>query len=178
MPANNTNSIENFINGFHGGTRLNRFIVQSSCPAVNRPFHIRAAQIPGAVISSIGLNWFGRTIELPGERVYQPWVITVLDDAGDGYELHSQFETWQHSIGNKNEFTHVQLANAFQKPSSINGLGCQFDIRQYRTDSDEEEKDFILYNVWPLQIGAVELDQSKDNQLVQFSVTLAYSHFV
>jgi len=178
MPVNKATSIHGFINGFHGGTRLNRFMVTSSCLGINRPYHVRSAQIPGAVISSIGLNWFGRTIELPGERVYQPWTITILDDYGTGYEVHSKFESWSHSIANKNTHTLVGLQNAFQAGAAPNGLGCQFLVEQFRTDSDRVEKDFILYNAWPVQIGPIELDQSKDNQLVQFSVTLAYSHFV
>ena len=175
-------NIHQFITGFRGGTRLNRFKVQTTCPSINEPFHITAAQIPGAVISSIGVNWFGRTVQIPGERVYQPWVITVLDDYGADYELHSYFEAWQHSIGNKDDNTLVDLTDAFTKTSiglnSVSRGGCNFFIDQYRADSDSIEKRFTLWNVWPVQIGPIELDMSKDNQLCSFNVTLMYTHFV
>ena len=170
------NNIHDFITGFHGGTRLNRFKVQTTCTSLNEPFHITAAQIPGSVVSSIGVNWFGRTIQIPGERAYQPWTITVLDDSGADYELHSYFESWQHAIGNKDVNTLVNLNNAFTAISTVNGNGCRFYIDQYRADSDIIDKRYILWNPWPVQIGPVELDMSKDNQLTTFNVTLMYSH--
>ena len=177
MAVTNGSSIHEFINGFHGGTRLNRFMVTSTCVDLSSPFHIRSAQIPGAAISAIGVNWFGRTIQLPGERVYTPWAITVLDDSGADYELHSYFERWQHSIGNKDENTLVELKHEFHPRSLANGAGCNFTIKQYRADSDFVEKTFTISNAWPVQVGPIELDMSKDNTLTQFTVTLAYTHF-
>ena len=168
-------SIHEFIQGFNGGTRLNRFSVTSSCEKVSRPFHMRSAQIPGAFMSSIGLNWFGRTIQLPGERVYQPWVVTILDDT-DTQEVYSEFESWQHAIGNKDEGTFVNLANAFAR-SVTTPKGCDFTVSQYRADSDGIDKQFRIFSAWPISIGPMELDQAKDNMLCQFSVTFAYTHF-
>jgi len=168
-PTSNTKvtSIDQFISGFNGGTRLNRFEVTSSCLDYNRPYHIRAAQIPGAYISAIGLNYFGRTIELPGERVYQPWQVTILDDTGS-QKVYDNFKKWQHNIGNRDLKTYVNIDEAFT---------CNFTVKQYKTDSDTVEKSFTLFNVWPIQVGPIELDMSKDNQLCQFTVTFAYSHF-
>lgn len=162
------NTINKFINGFNGGTRLNRFTVSDTKSLYTTPYHIRSAEIPGAYISSMGLNYFGRTIELPGERTYQPWRITVLDDTGD-QELYSFYEEWQHSIGNKDINTFVNINNAFSN--------THFTVSQYKTDSDDIEKQFKLFNVWPISIGPLELDMSKDNQLCQFTVTLHYTHF-
>jgi hypothetical protein len=168
-------SITEFIDNFNGGTRLNRFTaISENCTRLNRPFHMRSAQIPGAQISSIGLNWFGRTIELPGERVFEPWTFTILDDSLDE-EVYSDFEAWQHAIGNKDQNTFVNLANSFRSLSG--GKGCDFVVKQYRADGDAVEKQFKIFNAWPIQIGPIELDQAKDNQLCQFTVTFAYSHF-
>lgn len=178
MATTKTTNITEFINGFNGGTRLNRFEITSpNCSRINRKYHVRAGQIPGAVISTIGLNYFGRTIELPGERVYQPWVISILDDSGV-MEVMSDFEAWQHAIGSKNEETFVDLNNSFASGIAPGtGKGCDFVVTQFRADSEQIEKQFKLFNAWPISIGSIELDQSKDNQLCQFSVTLGYSHF-
>lgn len=176
MPVNSTTSITDFINGFNGGTRPNRFQVYSSNARVSRPFHVRSAQIPGSAISAIPLNWFGRTIELPGERVYQPWVITVLDDTLD-QELYSELEAWQHAIGNKDVNTFVNLTNAFSTITTTANKGCNFEVWQYRSDNDTVDRKFRLYNVWPVQLGAMEYDHSVDGVLHQYTVTFMYSHF-
>jgi hypothetical protein len=167
-------TVNDFIEGFNGGTRLNRFQVNSTCNRISKPYHVRAAQIPGSTINTIGLNWFGRTIEVPGERSYTPWAITVLDDTGTS-EVYNSFVAWQHAIGNMDTNTFVKIRNSTTGASNDNG--CNFNVIQYSTHNDFIEKRFTLYNAWPVQISALELDMSKDNVLGQFNVVLAYSHF-
>jgi hypothetical protein len=174
MATTQGRNISEFLNGFNGGLRVNRFEVTSSCTRLSKPFHIRSATIPGGQMTTIGLNWFGRTIEIPGERVYAPWPITVLDDSGT-QEVHSDFEAWQHYIANKDMNTFVNVNGA--RTAGTSPKGCDFAIRQYLTHQDTGEKTFTLYNVWPVQVGPIELDMSKDNVLSQFNVILMYTHF-
>jgi len=176
--SNKVGNINDFIKNFNGGTRLNRFLLRAAGPGklrVDAQYHCRATSIPGAYISAIGLNWFGRTIELPGERVYAPWSVTILDDFGTG-EFYSEFEAWQHAIGNKDQYTFVNSPNAFAS-SITSAKGCDFIVEQYRADSDVTEKSFKIFNAWPISVGPIELDQSVDNKLVQFNVTFGYTHF-
>lgn len=174
MATTQGRNISEFLNGFNGGLRVNRFEVTSSCARVSQPYHIRSATIPGGQMSTIGLNWFGKTIEIPGERVYAPWAITVLDDNGS-QEVHADFESWQHYIANKDLNTFVNVNGARSEGPAFKG--CNFTVKQYLTHDDKAEKEFILYNVWPVQVGPIELDMSKDNVLSQFNVILMYTHF-
>lgn len=174
MPYTPGRTINEFIEGFNGGTRLNRFQVTSTCSRLSRPYHVRAAQIPGSTINTIGLNWFGRTIEVPGERSYVPWAITILDDTGTS-EVYNSFVAWQHAIGSMSTDSFVKIRNSTTGAS--NDRGCDFKVVQFSTHDDTIEKSFTLFNVWPIQISALELDMSKDNFLGQFNVILTYTHF-
>ena len=169
------NSISSFLSSFYGGTRLNRFkVTTSNCGASDQKlvdadveFHIRAAATPESNITPIGINYFGRTIPIPGERTYTPWVITVLDDRGTR-NLYDKIKKWHTSIISADTTTVIDT-------SSIKT--CQFSIEHYSNNNEANKKKFTLYQAWPIEVGAFNLDMSQDNVLATFQVTIAYTHF-
>ena len=167
-----TTSITSFLNGFGGGTRVNRFYVTSSgcgtLAAADTQFHIRAATIPGASITPLGVNWFGRTVNIPGERVYEPWTITVLDDKDDK-NLYTKFKAWHKTIadyGTDIKFGDMALIKA-----------CSWTIKHLQNASETPHKTFTLSQAWPVSIGPLVLDMSQDNVLASFDVRILYTHF-
>jgi hypothetical protein len=181
-------SINDFINGFKGGTRLNRFAVEGSIqPGIpgnaNKvtAFHIRSAALPEATVGPIAINHRGRTVTYPGDRIYQPWQITVLDDHAGGNNdpenLFKMFHDWHDRInshtGNKTTFTQ----DTGQNPNSL--FSSSWIIRQYEVNCDTPlpGRTFTLFNIWPIAVGPLVLDMSQDNVLGSFAVTLMYSHY-
>lgn len=129
-------SITDFIAGFNGGTRPNRFKVtgtigpstssnnsgnatspgsktvaggQAAVSSGFTEFHVRTASLPEAVLGAIGVNWRGRTVAYPGDREYKPWQITVLDDTNSTVTASGS-----NSAGKNNTSTGgVQIYKAF-----------------------------------------------------------------
>lgn len=167
----NKNSITSFLGGFNGGTRLNRFqVTTSGCADIvddDTRFHIRAAGTPSSNIVPLNINYFGRTIPIPGERTYDPWIITVLDDRGDR-ELYKKFKLWQKSI--------VDYGTGATIDTSKIGA-CKWTLEHYSNNNITNKKAFTLYQAWPIEVGAFNLDMSQDNVLASFQVTIAYTHF-
>lgn len=166
------NSISAFLSKFGGGTRVNRFYVNSNgcgggLGASDTTFHIRAATIPGANIAPIGINWFGRTVNIPGERVYDPWNITVLDDTGDK-SLYNKFKLWHKNTVEYGTDIKIDMTNM---------AACSWTIKHLKNDSDTAHKTFTIYQAWPVKIGPLVLDMSQDNVLAAFDVQILYTHF-
>jgi hypothetical protein len=176
-------SINDFINGFKGGTRLNRFTVEgnvgtsaSGASSVLTAFHIRSASLPEATVGPISINYRGRTVNYAGDRVYQPWQITVLDDHGGNVggteNLFKMFHDWHDKIN-----SHGSNVTSETNPSKL--WQSSWTIKQYEVNCNTPlpGRSFKLFNVWPIAIGPLVLDMGQDNTLASFAVTLVYSHY-
>jgi len=183
---NNCQSINDFINAFKGGTRLNRFLVEGGINpgAINTatavtPFHIRSASLPDATVGGLSINHRGRTVTYSGDRTYQPWDIVVLDDhdgtsTGGSVNLHKMFHDWHDRINShgKNTTTYPIAKN----PSSL--WANSWNITHLDVNGSAlGGRKFTLFNIWPIAVGPVNLDMSQDNVLNSFSVKLVYSHY-
>lgn len=178
MPQVN-NTISGFLGGFNGGNRPNRFEVTSSgckystsgtLASGDTQYHIRAASIPGANVTPININYFGRTVPIPGERTYDEWTITILDDKSstDNLPLYEKFKLWQKKI--------VDYGLDF-KVDTKDISACKWTIKHYSSPDQAKLKTFNLYQVWPVYVGNFVLDMSQDNVLSTFDVRLAFTHF-
>jgi hypothetical protein len=162
------NSITDFVKNFGGGSRVNRFSVTSSCSAFSGTpaFHIRAATIPGANVTPIGINYMGRTINIPGERVYEPWNITVLDDKSPS-AFYNNFKTWHTNI--------VSIGDEIKIDTSKIS-GCNWTVTHFN-NAGGTARTVTLTDVWPVVVGPLVLDMSQDNVLATFDVQLLYTSF-
>lgn len=180
-------SITDFISKFGGGTRINRFHVtgklgESTVLDDNGgTFHIRAASLPASQIGGIPINYRGRTVVYPGDRVYAPWQITVIDEnpksTQTGKTLYKAFHDWSNQINNHRVNTSTQTNPSRHFSDQSSNAASTWSIKQLDTNGTTVIREFKLYNCWPMVVGAIELDMSQDNVLASFSVVLAYSHF-
>ena len=82
----NNNSITTFKEGFLGGTRANRFVVEPiwpvgiNVPADDSSFKMISASLPASTINTISVPYRGRLINFAGDRMYTPWNVGIYDD--------------------------------------------------------------------------------------------------
>ena len=178
MATNNAgcHSIDSFISNFKGGTRTNRFRIiggigrSGSTSSPMSAFHIRTASMPEAVLGKIPINYRGRTVNYPGDRVYLPWQITVLDESGNNNNLYKAFHTWHNAINN-----HTTNISASTNPKTH--FATDWSVEQYDTNGSGIIKKFLLKNCWPIGVGQIPLSMNEDNQLAAFSVTMLFTHY-
>lgn len=94
-----------------GGARPSLFQVRVTNPATSEadsvvPFMVKAAQIPASTVAPIEVFYFGRPIKLAGQRVFDNWTVTVIND--EDFKVRRALETWSYNInsysGNVREF--------------------------------------------------------------------------
>ena len=73
--------------------------IDGSADSVFR-FHCRAAQLPASTIPAIDVPYFGRQVRMAGNRTFEPWTVTVLNDTD--FSIRRAFERWM-NILNKHE---------------------------------------------------------------------------
>jgi|LauGreDrversion4_2_1035121.scaffolds.fasta_scaffold221054_2 hypothetical protein len=172
-------SIGNFVNAFNGGTRPNRFRITATAPeGVAAPgglfidTHCVAATVPESIVGIIPIPFRGRMYKFPGDRTYNEWTVTVLDDTNDKATWFT-FHEWSQLFNNHE--TNIAV-NASQRDSFCKDLTIEH-LDHSVADGSVALKKIKLLNAWPVQVGPVQLDMGAANQLVQFQVQIAYTHF-
>ena len=84
-----------------GGARPSLFEVQIFNPVnaagdLKVPFMCRAAQIPGATVGTIPVSYFGRQVKLAGNRTFDAWTPTIIND--EDFLIRNAIEEWNNQI--------------------------------------------------------------------------------
>ena len=169
-----------------GGARSNLFEVQMSFPdfakpaseALNDiPFLVKAAEIPASNIGSIPVPFRGRVLPIAGDRTFDPWTVTIINDTN--FRLRDVMERWSDGIndiqtaqGTIDPETYQQTAKVLQLSrgkSSTTKIVSSSDIPVLR------EYDFI--GIYPNVVSSIPLDHGATDQIEEFQVTFNYLYY-
>ena len=92
-----------------GGARPNLYKVTVTAPltlgviegiggadAANFSFMCRAAQLPASIMGVAPVPFRGRVLQVAGDRVFEPWIVTVYNDTN--FKIRSGCEAWMNAI--------------------------------------------------------------------------------
>lgn len=166
----NNHSLSEFIGGFNGGLRTNRFLVNSDKAGLgDRPFHIRAANLPPVNTTVLQIPHRGRVFKMPGQRTYEPWTITVLDDTGSN-NLWKTFYEWANIIQN-----HITNTSGASNADFTDQMKT-FTISQLNFNGTSTTKQVVLNRAWPSSVGEIRFSADDAESLSSFTVQLEYQY--
>lgn len=160
-----------------GGARPNQFRVDLSFPSfvsaglgtivgLNSQFLCKATSLPASTVENVQVFYRGRPVNFAGERSFQPWSVTVYNDAT--FSIRNAMEQWSNGVAN---FTGT---NGLTSPRDY-----QTDIRVYQLDRNGEApiKQYTFVNAYPTLVGQIALDYDANNVIETFDVEFTYDYF-
>ena len=169
-----------------GGARPNMFEVNITLPEQIAPngdisqdmrFLVKAAEIPAANIGNIPVPFRGRVLPVAGDRTFDPWTVTVINDAQ--FNIRDAMEQWsnlindlQFDVGDINPADYQTKAEVFQLSRQSQGSGGQSAgkggeiIQTLRTYNFE--------GIYPTEVSSIALDYGATDQIEEFQVTFNY----
>jgi len=153
-----------------GGARANQFQVTmggAGASGLTNQFHFlcRSAQIPALTIGEVAVPYRGRTIYLAGDRTYDAWTVTIMNDRN--YSVRAYLESW---MDNMSDLGATTRANALSSSSYYaNATVMQLDrnnspIRTYK-----------LEGLWPTTIDAIDLSYDANDAIEEFGATFRFN---
>jgi len=165
-------TIQGFRDTFEG-SRSNRYKITGNVPddiaeITDNAFELYAKSVsfPGSAIGMIPVSYQGRVVKFTGERQFAEWSIQVYDSTGPD-NLRELFETWIEKSDGAN--THKQKYD-----NAAASWTVQFDD----TGADSFQKTMTLYNCWPIDISAIDLNYEAADSFAEFTLTFAYDYHV
>ena len=152
-----------------GGARPNLFEVELAFPeeiAIDNDvkdkarFLVKAAALPASNITPIDVNFRGRILKIAGDRTFDTWTITVINDTD--FSIRSAFEKWMNSINRLSDATGANNPADYQEDAYVHQLDRDGStLRSYR-----------FYDVFPTNISQVDLSYETVDTIEEFTVEL------
>ena len=152
-----------------GGARPNLFEVELAFPQAvaiendvlqKSRFLVKAAALPASTISPIEVPFRGRILKIAGDRTFETWTITVLNDVD--FVIRSAFEKWMNIINSMEDATGVQNPDDYQKDAMVHQLDRDGGIlRSYK-----------FWDIFPTNISTIDLSYETTDTLEEFTVEM------
>jgi len=171
-------TISNFIANFDGqGARPNMFEVHIDVPkfgvTTKAGFLCKAASLPSSTIEEIPVPYRGRQVKLPGDRTFEPYTLTFLNDKD--FALRTAFEKWMSSCAAHQE----NRSRAFGSDTSTRGgeqVFADLIIKQLGAHG-RAIREYKFVDAFPKNVQAIELNYETNNQVEEFTVEFAYQYW-
>lgn len=152
-----------------GGARPNLFEVvlsfPTSAPTSNAVldkarFLVKTAALPASNIAPIDVPFRGRILKIAGDRTFDTWTITVINDTD--FAIRSAFEKWMNSINKVSNNTGATDPALYQADAYV-----------YQLDRDGSTlRSYHFYDIFPTNISAIDLSYESSDTIQEFTVEL------
>ena len=152
-----------------GGARPNLFEVELAFPdsiSIDNDvkdksrFLVKAAALPASNITPIDINFRGRILKIAGDRTFDTWTITVINDTD--FAIRSAFEKWMNVINKLSD------ATGFNDPAEY-----QEDEFVHQLDRDGSTlRTYKFFDIFPTNISQMDLSYETIDTVEEFTVEL------
>ena len=152
-----------------GGARPNLFEVELAFPdAVSidndvlqkARFLVKAAALPASTIANIDIPFRGRILKIAGDRTFETWTITVINDVD--FSIRSAFEKWMNSINKLSDGTGLTNPVDYQKDAIVKQLDRDGSVlRSYK-----------FWDIFPTNISTIDLNYETTDTIQEFTVEM------
>jgi hypothetical protein len=139
-------------------------------------FLITAAQLPASNLTTIPVPFRGRTLKIAGDRTFDPWTITVLNDTN--FRLRNTFEKWSNYINRHDDNSGVITPGSYQREIIVHQLSRGRESASIDTGNRPSTgsaipvlKSYKLYGCYPSAVDAIPLSYDTTDTIESFNVT-------
>jgi hypothetical protein len=154
-----------------GGARANMFKVTCNFPGYAggdvelTSFMTKAAALPASIIAPITVPFRGRQLQIAGDRTFEPWTITVINDTG--MEVRNAFERWMNGMNQNKSNTGLTNPTDYQADMIVEQLDKAGNVT----------KRYDIRGVFPTNVSAIELSYDTENAIEEFTVELQVQYW-
>ena len=129
----------------------------------------KAAQLPASNIASIDVPFRGRIFKVAGDRTFDTWTVTVIND--NDFKIRTAMEAWMQFTGQYADGSGATDPATYQ----VNADVVQFArnasaLNKVDTTGLAEAKKYRFYGIFPTNISAIDLSYDTGDTIEEFTV--------
>jgi hypothetical protein len=140
-------------------------------------FLCKAAQLPASTVAEIPVAFRGRQLKVAGERTFDPWTVTIIND--EDFGLRTSFEAWMNKLSKLNDATGVTNPTSYMTNAYVKQLGRGKQKFAEENSGGESAilRTYKFYDIWPTNVSAIQLSYDTEGTIEEFDVTFAVQYF-
>jgi hypothetical protein len=136
---------------------------------------IKSAGLPASTITEIPVPFRGRTLKIAGDRTFDVWTITIINDTN--FKWRSFFERWMNYITKTSDGSGTidpkdYMANMSVSQLSRGPVGSLDSSGITNNTSIEVLRKYTVHGVFPTSVSAIDLSYNNENEIEEFTVDL------
>ena len=140
-------------------------------------FLCKATSMPTQTIGSVEIPFRGRILKVAGDRTFEPWSVTVIND--ESFNIRKSFEAWTEKINN------IATGVGEVDPNNYMGNGTIKQLSRTATGGDINDVSnaqrvlhtYQVQEIWPSEIGSIDLSYESSDAIEEFTVTFQVQWF-
>jgi hypothetical protein len=144
----------------------------------NFRFLCKAAQLPASTVASVPVAFRGRELKVAGERTFDPWTVTIIND--EDFSLRTAFEGWMNKLSKLNDATGVTSPGSYMTDAYVHQLGrgsSKFAATNDGGGTSAILRTYKFYSIFPTNVSAIELSYDTTNTVEEFTVEFQVQYF-
>lgn len=146
-------------------------------------FLCKAATLPASTSSPIEVPFRGRTFKVSGDRSFDPWTITVIND--EDFAIRKVMEGWMQAMnqysdhcGLSNPQDYMVSGDIYQLGRKPPGANCSPELG---TGSDGAPANILaqyrMIDIFPTNVSAIDVSYDSANTIEEFTVEFQINFF-
>ena len=169
-----------------GGARPNLFECELYFPTESIPtesdladlsdktrFLVKSANLPASTLGIIDVPFRGRNLKIAGDRTFDPWTITVINDSD--FLIRTAFERWMNLINKHQDAAGKTNPIEYQQDVYVKQFGRASVTGNNPPKSDLQIpilKQYKFHGVFPTSVSAIDLSYDSSDTIEEFTVDL------
>jgi len=138
-------------------------------------FLCKSAALPASNVASIDVPFRGRILKVAGDRTFDIWTVTVIND--EDFKLRTAFELWMNSISKLDNATGATNPSSYMTDAFVyqlgRGAGTRFSERNVESDNGTAItplRTYKFYDIFPTNVGEIALSYDNTDDIEEFTV--------
>ena len=198
----NLRTITNFKSALRGGgARPNLFEVSMNWPSGDNmgvwgnsveeefQFLCKAAALPSSNITPIEIPFRGRTLKVAGDRTFDVWTITVIND--ENFRIRTKFEEWMNGISKLTDGSGATSPSSYMASAVVNQLGRGANQNRHATGPSASSstdgsagiadikplRTYYFSDIFPTEVSEIALSYDNTDTIEEFTVTFQVQYW-
>ena len=140
-------------------------------------FLCKSTALPASNLGSIEIPFRGRTLKVAGDRTFDDWTVTIIND--EDFRLRTAFERWSNVMSQLDDATGVTNPTSYMTDAFIQQLGRGPEVGAATNNGGNSSilRSYKFFDVFPVTVGEIALSYDTTDQLEEFDVTFRYQYF-
>ncbi len=141
-------------------------------------FLCKAAALPASNIASIDVPFRGRILKVAGDRTFDTWQVTVIND--EDFKLRSAFELWMNNISKLDNNSGATNPSSYMTDAYVHQLGRGYDKGRFSTTNNGGSaqpsvevtplRTYKFFDIFPTNISAIDLSYESTDTIEEYTV--------